>query len=143
MAAATAERATQMKSGTVRAEGIPMPVKSVAATSVTYKGCMVSVINGTGYIRDATDAAGELFAGVAQETTVGGATDGAVTCKVKKHGIYRWALIGGAVTDLQKEALMVDNQSVQVGATTASIKCGRIVQLEGTTFAWVQIDGYC
>lgn len=134
---------TGLAAPVVNASGAGIPVKR---SETIIKNTMVTIKTTEGFLYNGVDAANHVFAGVAAETVTGDAAADTTPAKRKTKGRFWFSLTGGGATDLGKEALLVDNAAVQVAATTASIKAGRIIAMDSYTSptkALIQIDGYC
>lgn len=106
-----------------------------------WEGALVSV-NAAGYVTNATDAANDVFVGVADETVdnSGGAA-GDKSIKVRRTGVYT-VVFGGTATiaDVNTLVYVVDNQTVDlVGVTTNDVLVGRIVEFISATKVRVDI----
>jgi hypothetical protein len=108
------------------------------------KGALVN-INADGYATNATDAAGETFAGVAYETVdnAGGAA-GAQEIRVQTTGTFVFVDGGGngAQTDVGVEFKIADNQTVTDAATTNNLKAGICVESIDAATVRIRIDRY-
>lgn len=112
-----------------RQPGEVLSFKVEEATKI-FEGALVSV-NAAGYLVNATDAANDLFIGVADETidnTAG--ADGALECKVRIGGVIDLAYGGTAtIANLGDPVYAVDNQTVDLaGVTTNDVLVGRVVE---------------
>lgn len=132
--------ATTVSIDTPRREGIVMDY-GVSALSTVLKGTLVQLADG--YAESMTKAASLKFAGVAYEQIQNStATDGAVRVKVYREGIFEFILTSAAVTDIGTEVYALDNQTVTKTSTDAT-KVGKIVAVENTNKAFIDIRGYC
>jgi 3D (Asp-Asp-Asp) domain-containing protein len=108
------------------------------------KGALVS-INAAGYATNATDAAGETFAGVAYETVDNSAgAVGACEIRVLTTGTFVFVDGGGngAITDVGVQFNIVDNQTITDAATTNSLKAGVCVESIDANTVRVRIDRF-
>jgi len=108
------------------------------------KGALVS-INAAGYATNATDAAGETFAGVAYETVDNsGGSAGDKEIRVETTGTFVFVDGGGngAQTDVGVEFKIVDNQTVTDAATTNNLKAGICVESIDASAVRIRIDRY-
>lgn len=136
MTATTVARESKRKDGQLIAY-------EMAAVKIP-KGALVN-INAAGYATNASDAAGETFAGVAYETidnSAGSAGDKEI--RVETTGTFEFVDGGGngAQTDIGVEFNIVDNQTVTDAATTNSIKAGVCVESISASAVRVRIDKY-
>jgi hypothetical protein len=136
MTATTTAREAKRKDG--RLISYPM-----AAVKIP-KGALVS-ISAAGYATNATDAAGETFAGVAYETVDNSAGNaGDLSIRVETSGTFVFVDGGGngAQTDVGVEFLVVDNQTVTDAATSHNLKAGIAVESISSTSVRIRIDRY-
>lgn len=136
MTATTTAREAKRKDGEV----IAYPIAAVKIP----KGALVN-INAAGFATNATDAAGETFAGVAYETVDNSAgSAGDVSIRVVTTGTFVFVDGGGngAQTDIGVEFHVVDNQTVTDAATTNSLVCGVAVESISATSVRIRIDRY-
>ena len=132
--------ATTISLDTPRREGIVVD-HGVSASSTVLKGTLVQLASG--YAEDMTKAASLIFAGVAYEQIQNStATDGAVRVKVYREGIFEFVLASAAVTDIGAVVYALDNQTVTKTSTNATA-VGKIVAVENTNKAFIDIRGYC
>ena len=106
-----------------------------------WEGALVSV-NAAGYAVNATDAANDVFVGVAEETvdnSAGSAGDKSI--KVRRNGVYTMVFGGTAtIADVNTLVYVSDNQTVNLaGALTNDVLVGRIVELVTATKVRVDI----
>lgn len=135
MSATTSDRNTPVKQ---RDRGISVPVK--AATKIPA-GTLVAV-GADGLAVPAADTAALKVVGVADEladNTSGASGDIRVRCG---HGVYLFAKNADiAQADVGKLVYVEDNQTVQEGTGTNSIKAGVLVEIDiETGNAWVLVD---
>ena len=136
MTATTTAREAKRKDGEV----ISYPMAAVKIP----KGALVN-INASGFATNATDAAGETFAGVAYETvdnSAGNAGDSAI--RVETQGTFVFVDGGGngAQTDIGLTFKIVDNQTVTDASTSNNIVAGVAVEsIDGNTVR-IRIDRY-
>lgn len=105
------------------------------------EGALV-MVNAAGYAVNATDTAGGVFVGVADETVDNSAGSvGDKSIKVRRTGVYT-VVFGGTATiaDVNTLVYVVDNQTVDlVGVTTNDVLVGRIVEFVTATKVRVDI----
>lgn len=136
MTATTTAREAKRKDGQL----VAYPIAAVKIP----KGALVN-INAAGYATNATDAAGEKFAGVAYETVDNSAGNaGDLSIRVETTGTFVLVDGGGngAQTDLGVEFNISDNQTVTDAATTNSLKAGVAVESISATSVRIRIDRY-
>ena len=136
MTATTTAREAKRKDGEV----ICYPIAAVKIP----KGALVN-INAAGFATNATDAAGETFAGVAYETVDNSAgSAGDLEIRVQSTGTFVFVDSGGngAQTDVGVAFKIVDNQTITDAATTNNITAGVAVQSISATSVRVRIDRY-
>jgi 3D (Asp-Asp-Asp) domain-containing protein len=136
MTATTVSREAKRKDGEIIAY-------KMAAVKIP-KGALVS-INATGFATNASDTAGETFAGVAYETVDNSAgVAGAKDIRVETQGTY--VLIdgggNGAQTDVGVVFKIVDNQTVTDAATTNNLNAGVCVESIDANTTRIKIDRY-
>ena len=133
----------------VRLKGdiLSFPVKAAA---VIYRGAPVAA-DSSGYAVMASDAAAMKFLGMAEEgnTAAEASSNGAVSAKVRRRGIFRMKLTGVAITDIGLRAYAETAQGAVGGndyavalAASSTYKnlVGTIVKLDATThYCWVDI----
>lgn len=115
-----------------------------ASASTVPKGAIV-MRDTSGYGVNGSDTANYIFAGIAVETQTAGATDGAVSIKVARKGVWRFAFGAGdnAITNVGSVAYCTDNNTVDIAATpTNDIAIGRIVRYIDADTCEVDIEGY-
>lgn len=124
MSATTVDIYSDYSTGTPGSRGILVPIK---ASAVIKKGTLCIIT--AGYLDDGADAASSVFAGVATAGKTGGAADGDESVRVKRKGLFKFAMTGGsAAADLGKELEIKTNQEVGLAAdTTNHVKCGRLI----------------
>ncbi len=136
MTATTTAREAKRKDGQI----ISYPIAAVKIP----KGALVS-INAAGYATNATDAAGETFAGVAYETVDNSAgSAGDLSIRVETGGTFVFVDGGGngAQTDVGVEFKIVDNQTVTDAATTNNLKAGIAVESISASLVRIRINRY-
>lgn len=136
MTATTTARESKRKDGELIAY-------KVAAVKIP-KGALVN-INAAGYATNATDAAGETFAGVAYETVDNSAgSAGDKDIRIETKGTFAFVDGGGngAQTDVGVEFKVVDNQTITDAATTNNLKAGICVESIDANTVRVRIDRY-
>lgn len=136
MSATTTAREAKRKDGEV----IAYPMAAVKVP----KGALVN-INAAGFATNATDAAGETFAGIAYESVDNSAgSAGDVAIRVQTTGTFVFADGGGngAQTDVGVAFKIVDNQTITDAATTNSLIAGVAVESISATSVRIRIDRY-
>lgn len=136
MTATTTAREAKRKDGEV----IAYPIAAVKIP----KGALVS-INAAGFATNATDAAGETFAGVAYETVDNSAgSAGDVSIRVQTTGTFVFVDGGGngAQTDVGVPFHVTDNQTVTDAATANNLVAGVAVESISATSVRIRIDRY-
>ncbi len=114
----------------------------VINADIIYAGALVSV-NAAGYALPGSDAAGQIFQGVAmnaQDNSSGAAGDKTVT--LLRRGLFKMTL-GTAITqaNVGDNVFLVDDQTVDVTAQVANkIFVGIIASYIDSTHAWVDIE---
>ncbi len=134
MAALTGSYDAQRKDGQLARYGL-------AAGAHVFKGGLVGIQVG-GLVAPASDAAGEVVAGVAYEeadNTNGAA--GAVSLRVQKVGSYVYGKAGAVQGDVGKTAFVVDDNTVSTAATANNVACGVVIGLVDGGHLRVRIDG--
>jgi hypothetical protein len=136
MTAATVDRATTYKSASDEIRSYP-----VADNVIVVKGALVS-INSSGYAITSADTTSTVCVGIAMEhvdNTLTGHTAGGKSVRVRSG--CEVLLVGVSLTQaaVGLAALIVDNQTVQTGATTNSIHAGKVSQYVSATSCWVDI----
>lgn len=104
------------------------------------EGALV-MVNAAGYAVNATDTAGGVLVGVADETVDNSAGQvGDKSIKVRRTGVFTVVFAGTAtIADVNTLVYVVDNQTVDlVGVTTNDVTAGRIVEF--LTATKVRID---
>jgi len=105
------------------------------------EGALV-MVNAAGYAVNATDTAGGVLVGVADETVDNSAGSvGDKSIKVRRTGVYT-VVFGGTATiaDVNTLVYVVDNQTVDlVGVTSNDVLVGRIVEFVTATKVRVDI----
>ena len=131
---------TTAKKSLNRQDGIVYPFQVAASTKIP-EGALVS-INAAGYAVNATDAANDVFVGVADETidNSSGAA-GAKKIKIRRTGVFTVVFAGTAtIADVNTLVYVVDNQTVNLAAaTTNDVLVGRIVEFISATKVRVDI----
>lgn len=134
MSALTAKRDVRRQPGEV------LSFKVEEATKI-FEGALVSV-NAAGYLVNATDAANDLFVGVADETVdnTSGA-DGALECKVRIGGVIDVASAATlTIANVGDQVMVSDNQTVDLAAnTTNDVLVGRVVEFVSANKARVAL----
>lgn len=133
--------ATTVSIDTPRREGKVVDHGVTASTKVP-KGVLTQLASG--YLTSMTKAASLIFSGVSYEEADNSAvaTNGAIRCKVYREGIFEFILTSAAVTDIGTEVYALDNQTVTKTSTDAT-KVGKIVGVENSNKAFIDIGGYC
>lgn len=117
----------------------PIPVM---AAKTLYAGTLVST-NATGYCVNGTDTTAEIFAGVNEEgvDNSAGASGAKYAKKVKREGLYIFAIAGATQAVVGKSCYIVDNVTVGLAATTTNdICCGQIVEYISATKVRIDIS---
>lgn len=134
--AALAAAANRQARGTCKT--IRVPVK---ATTQIWKGAIVA-LDANGFAIPATDTAGLQVAGIAAESKLGGATDGAVYVQVEYDRAYLFT--ASSITQAMLGDLMVvvdDNTVDDAAGPTNDIAVGRLDEFVSTTSGWVYVPG--
>lgn len=121
-------------------DGLEVPFKVYRSTHIYGNAWVCS--NATGYLVPGADTAGLRFQGVAQENVNNTGGDGAMTCKVRRKGLFK-ATIAHAVTlaNLGKQVFLVDDNTVDLAEYVSNaIYCGNIAGIIDSTHVWVDID---
>jgi hypothetical protein len=160
MAALTAPYDGQRKDG-------EMTLYPINNNIEVFKGGMAALA-ASGFVQPAADAAGILFVGVFAESvsnldgaiqpgqiqqsigspgqsfnTLNGqpiGNAGALGARVYKEGAFVFNKAAAVQTDLGKVALIVDDNTVSVAATTNNVPCGKIVEIIDGAHVRVRID---
>ena len=131
MAALTKEIEVLEKDGIVRA----MPM----AVDVIYRGAL-TVMDTSGFLAPAATAAGNCFAGIAEETVDNSAgSAGDKTCRVKCEGRYLLTGTGFAQTDVSLPVYASDDQTI-TKTSTNNPRVGIIDEFVSATQVWVKLD---
>jgi len=136
MTATTTTREAKRKDGEI----ISYPMAAVKIP----KGALVN-INAAGYATNASDTAGETFAGVAYETVDNSAgSAGDFEIRVETTGTFVFVDGGsnGAQTDVGVAFKISDNQTVTDAATSNNITAGIAVESISATSVRIRIDRY-
>ncbi|MBC8138712.1 MAG: hypothetical protein H8F28_22760 [Fibrella sp.] len=116
---------------------------NIAAATKIYKGALVAVTDATGYLTNASDAAGTTFAGIAFEggDNSSGAAGG-LGLRVEKTGTFILDFSGStSQAIIGKKVYAVDNQTVALAASTANdLYVGDVVALISGGKVRVRID---
>lgn len=113
----------------------------LAAGARVWKGGLVGIGPG-GLVAAASDAAGEVAAGVAYESADNSnGIAGAITLRVQKVGSYVYGKSGAVQGDVGKTAFVVDDNTVSTAATGNNVACGVVIGLVDTGHLRVRIDG--
>lgn len=108
------------------------------------KGALVN-INAAGYATNASDTAGDTFAGVAYETvdnSTGNAGDKEIRVETTGTFVFVDGGANGAQTDLGVEFKILDNQTLTDAATTNNVKAGICVESVDSGTVRIRIDRY-
>ncbi len=132
--ALSADRNTNYKEGVEHA--LPM-----GAEKTIYGGSLVCLDGTTRLAEPASDAAGKIFAGVAQEYVDNSAgLASAKKVKVRRRGMFLFDIAAAAQTDVGSPLFIVDDETVGLAATPDNdIYCGVLAELYSTTKVWVDI----
>lgn len=115
-----------------------------ASAGLVPKGAMVCN-DASGYGANAADTSGFIFKGIAVEGKTGVTSDGLVSVKVDKTGVWTFAFGAGSLarTDVGTLVFVTDNNTVDVvGTTTNDVACGVIVEWVDADNCKVDITGY-
>ena len=107
-----------------------------------WEGALV-MVNAAGYAVNATDTAGGVIAGIADETVDNSAGSvGDKSIKLRRKGIFEFVFGGTAtIADVNTLVYVVDNATVDlVGVTTNDVLVGRIVEFVTATKVRVDIN---
>lgn len=129
---------TSRKISTDRQDGLIYPFKM---SNVKIPEGAIVHINAAGYAVNGTDAANDVFVGVADETVDNsGGSAGDKTIKVRRTGVFTFVFAGTAtIADVNTPVYTVDNQTVNLAAaTTNDVLVGRIVEF--LTASSVRVD---
>lgn len=131
MAALTKDRNTPYREGQQYSIG-------VAANTKIYAGSMVA-INSSGYAVPASDTAGLIVAGRAEEQVdnTGGA-NGAKSVLVME-GVFKFVGSGLTVADIGKPCFVSDDQTISVAATTNNVLAGILEAIDSASEPWVRM----
>ena len=122
---------------TVRREGDIYEFPALAAAKV-YGGS-IAAIDANGKAQPAADTAGLKVVGICEGYVDNSAgADDALSVKVRR-GVFKLAASGLTDADIGKPLFIVDDQSVQLAATTNDVFAGILVQVESATEAWVAL----
>lgn len=105
------------------------------------EGALV-MVNAAGYAVNATDTAGGVVVGVADETVDNSAGSvGDKSIKVRRSGVFTFVFAGTAtIADVNTLVYVTDNQTVDlVGVTTNDVLVGRILEFVSATKVRVDI----
>ena len=134
MMALTADRQTARKED--RQREIP-----VAATTTIYKGSMVA-IDGSGYLVPASDTAGLVVVGVADEKVDNSAgANGDLNCRVLTGGTFKFAASSITQAMLGDMMYAVDDQTFD-NTSANLIAVGILVKYESTTEGWILMSPF-
>ena len=134
MAASTTTIFTKYKDGEIMEYPVYRTTKIPAGALV--------MLNSSGYAINGADTASCTFVGVAcEEADNSGGSDGTINIQVRRKGVFRFLLGSAAVTDIGIDANCLYNNEVARDATTSNdVTCGKIVCIDGSTHALVDID---
>jgi hypothetical protein len=130
---------TVAKKSTDRQDGTILSFKQGAEK--IPEGALV-MVNAAGYAVNATDTAGGVVVGIADETVDNSAGSvGDKSIKVRRSGVFNFVFGGTAtIADVNTLVYVVDNQTVDlVGVTTNDVLVGRIVEFVTATKVRVDI----
>ena len=133
--------ATTTSKDTPRSEGKVMAY-GVAASTKIPKGVLTQLASG--YLTNMTKAASLIFSGVAYEEADNSATatNGYIKGRTYREGIFEFTLASAAITDIGSVVYALDNVTVTKTSTDATA-VGKIVGVENTNKAFIDIRGYC
>jgi hypothetical protein len=134
MAALTAA-ANRQAMGSIKGR-IRIPVK--AATQI-WKGAIVQTDAG-GFAQPAVAGAGAPVMGIAAESKLGGATDGANFVEVEYGRAYRFAASSITQAMIGDPMLVIDDNTVDE-TSAGSPAVGELVEFISTTEGWVYVPG--
>jgi hypothetical protein len=137
--ALSADRNTEMR-GTGE---YSWPVK--AATKIYARSLVMRALAAGNYAQPGADTATMMFAGVAiEQADNSSGLAAAIRVPVYRKGQFKFAFSGTATyADIGKMCYLIDDQTVGlVGtASTGTVWCGRIVDVESASVVWIEIDG--
>lgn len=130
---------TERKASTNHQQGevLSFPMAAVQI----YEGALVSV-NAAGYLTNTSDAADDVFVGVAEESVDNsGGSAGDLSCTVRRSGVLDVvANHTAAQTDVGQLAYALDNQTIDLAANlTNDVVVGRIVEFVSSSKVRVDI----
>jgi hypothetical protein len=133
MAITTAKRSLDYAPGEI------VSFKVASATTIP-EGAIVS-INAAGFAVNGTDAANDVFVGIADET-VANPSGGTLEVKVRRKGIYTFKFDGSAAqADVNTLVYIKDNETVDIaGDLTNDVLVGRIVRVLSASLVRVDIE---
>jgi hypothetical protein len=137
----------------------------VATNTKCFKGGM-AVVNASGYVQPAADAASVIFVGVFADNADNGngdiqpgmiepsigspspnlpsgiaqGTQGAINARVYKTGAYVFGLASAAQADVGAVVYVTDDNNVALSGTVHNVVCGYITELIDATHVRVRID---
>lgn len=133
--------ATAPRPDAYRPSGGPILEFPVQENEVIVFGGLVSVA-ADGYLKNASDTSGEAFCGVAVETVTGGASAGAVSCKVDIGGaLCKATHEDGSMTVANINDAVVaeaNNEVTSAGTGTNDIPVGVVAAIVSSTVVWVK-----
>ena len=120
---------------------------SVGASAHIYRGAIVVIRLGNGYVfpaaDDTDDSDSQLVVGhAAEEADNSSGSAGAKTVRVRQDGKVKLAFTSVAQTDIGRLACVKDDETVQrYGSGTTKVVVGRIVQIAvASTSVWVDFS---
>lgn len=131
MTALSADRKTQWKDNAIGDA-------PVLAEAKIYLGAMVC-IDAAGYAIAGANAAGNIFAGIAEEhKDATGLSNGDIRVQFRRRGVFKPVGAGLAQSDVGSVAYLSDDQTITT--TPTNVRVGIIVDLDSATEPWVAID---
>lgn len=115
-----------------RYEGDMISLVVKAATTI-YKGSLVTS-DAAGYAIPAANTAGTFFMGVAAEQKGAGET-----IRVYRRGIFNFAAVGMAITDIGSRVYVADSATVTTTVGNG-IYVGKIMAVDSATSVWVSLE---
>lgn len=129
----SADRNTPVRTGDEAVYGVKAGVTIYAGALVVLQG---------GYARPGRTATGDVAVGRAEERAVGGGSDGAVTCRVRR-GVFRFAnsSAGDAITaaEIGSTCYVVDDQTVAKTNGSSTRSAAGVVWDVDASGVWVKI----
>jgi hypothetical protein len=137
----------------------------VATNTKCFKGGL-AVVNASGYVQPAADAASILFVGVFADSADNGngdtqpgsiapsigspspnlpsgiaqGTEGAINARVFKEGAYVFGIAAATQANVGAQVYVADDNNVALSGTAHSVVCGYITELIDASHVRVRID---